>query len=271
MSGMRRPASRVLLLVAALAGALVACRDETVTIEPVEATPGVNERFRSPASLQSYRYTLAIEVAAELLDLSEVPQELRSRFGDQPITVFIEGRRANPDREHSESTTNIGGVALERESILIGEELWTRQANGAWRQRGTLTSPEDLLGSDLLLSPAVIFGANDPETLQRLTDDLLARPHTFVEFRGREARYWQLDATWFEGYAQDFAEVLGEVERPERISIQLWTDVETGVGVRLIVEAGPIAAPMALRLEMELFDLNAPNLTVEEPRGAIGP
>ena len=47
--------------------------------------------------------------------------------------------------------------------------------------------------------------------------------------------------------------------------------METGVGVRLIVEAGPIAAPMALRLEMELFDLNAPNLTVEEPRGAIGP
>jgi hypothetical protein len=271
---MRRPARAAgprwwllgaVILVAA--GTLAGCGEPEPEAAPeIAAAP---DRFQAPSAFSSYRYTLVVEASTDLMDLSELPAGLDVE--GLVLRISLEGERVNPDREYVRSQSSFGFLSLERETIVIGDQLWSRQAGGAWRQRGTLTSPEDLLGQDVQLSPAVIFGDDNPELLQRITDDLEARPHTTEFVRGRETRRWTLTQDWLFEYEEEFGLVMPGLRWPEHVTIDIWADVEHRIGTRLTVTAATATNPQALHLEMELFDFNDPDIRVEVPRGAIGP
>lgn len=265
----RYGAAGLLLAFLALAlFALAGCREPEIEAL-LEPTAGIPDRFQSPAALDSYRYTLSIEVSTDLMDMNELPLGLN--VDGLVLRVDIDGARINPDREYTHSQSSFGFLALERETIVIGGQLWSRQAGGAWRQRVTLTSPEDLIGQDVQLSPAVIFGDDDPDLLRRITDDLESRPYTVEFVRGRETHRWTLTEEWLFDYEAEFGATMPGLAWPDVVTIDIWADVEFRMGTRLVATAATPTNPQALRLEMDLFDLNDPTIEIEVPRGAIGP
>ncbi len=243
------------------------CSDPSASSGALVSDPQAQVRFQSPASLSSYRYTIEIEASTELMDLNDTPAGLD--LEGATLQIRIEGERVNPEREYSRSRSSFGPLTLERETIVIGNRLWSRQAGGAWRERATLTQVEDLVGQDVLLSPAVIFGTDDPDLLRKVTEDLESRPSEISSVHGRPARLWRLDQNWLQQYRTDFAGIIPGFEWPDEIDIQLWGDIGEWVGTKLKVVAGTPANPDALRMEMELFDLNNPAIGIEVPPGAI--
>lgn len=257
----------VALCIAALAGLLAACDTSTDAPDPT-TTPDAAAQFRSPAWFDSYRYTVHIEASTALMDLAEVPSGLEVE--DAVLVYEIEGARINPDREYSMSCSSFGPIQLERETIVVGETLWSRQAGGAWRERALLAGPEDLVGQDVLLSPATIFGDDDPEMLRRVTLDLESRPNSPSTIDGRPARHWVLDRSWLDAYRDDFAGLAPTLTWPETIEIHVWADLEWRVATRLMVIASTPDNPEALRFEMRIFDVNSDDISIEIPDGAIG-
>ncbi len=266
------PRWATLALVAGLAAfALLggACRGDEAPAATEESTlPPPSERFRSPSMLESYRWSLTVEATGDLLDVGEAPEDLE--LDDAILYLDIQGERVNPDREHTTSTITFGYISSERETIVIDGRLWSRQGSGAWRERATLASPEDFIGQDVGLSPAVILGDDDPETLQRVTDDLMARPYDIQQLDGRDVWHWELGPEWAEmTFGEGLNPLPGRID-PSTYDIEVWTDMETGVAVRMRVTGGSTSDPDAFRLEMALFDLDDPTIEIEEPPAAIG-
>lgn len=269
-----RPRSRVTATLAllALTLAIVGCGiAEVATPTPSPSDePGPRERFQSPVTLEAYRYTVHVRADGELLDQTEAPAGLD--LEGETIRIDTEGYWASPDSEYASVNFSFGVLRAQQETVRIGERTWTNSERGAWRERAPLTDPEQLVGQDIPLTPHAIFGNDRPEILERLTRDLETRPHTSETINGRETRHWTLDDEWFDAYAADFDGVLPAVARDQelRIQIDIWTDLETGVGTRLEVRGSFEDRPGILHLTMDLFDLNDPEITVDEPAGAIG-
>lgn len=231
-------------------------------------TPSASERFRSPVSLDSYRWSVEVDATTDLVPIDEAPAGLD--LTDARLEIRVEGERQNPDREWTLARGSFGYLSSERETIVIGERLWSKQGNGAWRERAPLSEPEDFIGQDVGLSPAVVLGTDDPDLLQRITDDLMARPFDIETVNGRDARHWVLDSTWLDqAFAPEENPVDALVE-PDTVTLHVWTDIETGVATRIVLVAGSTENPQAFRLEMRLFDLNDPEIAIEVPEGAIG-
>lgn len=267
-----RPLGTIAAGLLALTFALVGCGvAEVATPTPSSsANPGPSERFQSPVTLDSYRYTLHVRADGELLDQSEAPAGLD--LEGETIRIDTEGRWVAPDSEYASVLFSFGVLSARQETIRIGERIWTNSERGAWRERAPLTDPEQLVGQDIPLTPHAIFGNDRPEILERLTTDLEARPYTRETVNGRETRHWTLDEEWFDAYAADFEGVLPGISLDQGLLVQIdiWTDLETGVGIRLEVRGAFEGRPGVLHVEMELFDLNDPEITVEPPLGAIG-
>ena len=66
-------------------------------------------------------------------------------------------------------------------------------------------------------------------------------------------------------------EVLAGIPRDQGLTLEidLWSDVETGVGTRLHVVGSFPGQPRILELDLRMFDINDPEIEVEEPIGAI--
>src|SRR5690606_20714069 len=168
---------------------------------PTPDLPPPSERFRSPATLQSYRWSMDIQASADLLQTGEAPAGLG--LEDAVLAMYIEGERINPDHEWTLARTTFGYLSLERETVVIEGRLWSRQENGAWRERATLAAPEDFIGQDVGLSPAILLGSDDPDLLQQVTDDLMARPFTEERLGDMDTWHWILDREWLEATYAD--------------------------------------------------------------------
>lgn len=268
----RRLGTMVLATTAlALASMLVApgCAGDATPRTPSKtATPGPSERFQTPASLSSYRWTLDVEAAAELLATVDAATELG--LGDATLIIHIEGERLNPDREWTRALSTFGYLTIERETIVIGERLWSRQKTGAWRERATLNSPEDLIGQDVALSPAVILGTEDDEYLKQITRDLNAQPSDIQVVNGREARHWVLNPDFIAGAFDALSATFPVALAPDDVRLEVWTDVTTAVATRIVLVARSATNPEAFKMTMNLYDLNDPAIAIEEPVGAIG-
>ena len=267
---MIRPRFVRLLVVAALATALVACSASEDQAAPSETpTPGPSERFQTPRTLDSYRFTISVRADGKILDQSEAPAGLG--LTNEPVVIDIEGRWLSPDREYSSVTFSFGVLRSDQEKVCIGERIWTRVEGGAWREQEPLTDPENLIGQDVPLTPDSLFGRDDPDILTRLTADLNARPHTLELVDGRQTKHWSLDEEWFDAYVDEFVEVLAGIPRDQGLTLEidLWSDVETGVGTRLHVVGSFPGQPRILELDLRMFDINDPEIEVEEPIGAI--
>ncbi|MEX1022375.1 MAG: hypothetical protein WD058_04420 [Dehalococcoidia bacterium] len=265
-----RVAATVALLVVALVALAVALAGCGAADAPRMATPtpGPEERFQTPATLQSYRYTVSIEANTDLIDTGTAPAGLQ--LDDAVLYMDIEGRRVSPDREYMSASSEFGYLSLDRETIVVGERLWSRQQNGAWRQRATLQGPEDFIGQDVALSPSVILGTDDADFLERLTAELEARPHTFEDVNERQTRHWSFTDEEVAIILDPAGNTIPGMLPPAGVRVDVWTDIETGVAVRIIMVAASEDDPEAFRLTMDLFDLNDPSITVDEPESAIG-
>lgn len=266
-----RPVLAFALVAAASVAALALLGCDAGEEETPTGTPtSTEDRFHSPRELDSYRYTLDLWADGQILDQSEAPQGLG--LEDAVLTVEIEGRWAAPGSEYQSARVSFGYLQARQDSVTIDDRIWTSTEGGAWHQRETLTGPEAFLGQDVPLSPDSIFGPGDEATLERLKADMALRPHDTQEVNGREAEHWVLDDEWFDTYAADFAELLAGITRGQGIElrIEVWSDTETGVGTKLQVTGTDPTAREVMSLDMTLFDLNDPDITVEEPPGAIG-
>jgi len=251
--------------------ALVACGAAEVAPTTPTPPPGPTERFQTPRTLDSYRFTVHVRADGDIVDQSEAPAGLG--LDGEPIRIDIEGHWASPGREYSVVTFEFGVLAATQETVRVGERVWTSVEGGAWRERAPLTDAENLIGQDVPLTPDALFGRDDPDVLARLTADLEARPHRSEFVDGRETRHWSLDEEWFDAYLDEFPEVLSGIPRDQglMLDIDIWSDVETGVGTRLEVTGGFPGRPGILHMDLRLFDINDPEITVEPPIGAIEP
>lgn len=244
--------------------ALVGCAVSESGTPEASATSGPTERFQAPRSLESYRYTLTLDLDGSLLDQNEAPSGLD--VADTTLNIAIEGQWVSPGQEHSTTDVGFGVLETSQETVRIGEQVWTSVAGGAWQERGPLTAPGALVGQEVPLSPDVILGL-DPAHLEQLATDLAGRPHTVEEIDGRTAQHWQLDDQWFDEYATYWDGVLGVVPRDRgmEMTIDVWADLETGVGILLRVAGEYPDRDGRLSLEMRLLDLNDPSIVVEPP------
>lgn len=231
-------------------------------------TPGPSERFQTPASLRSYRWTLDVSASSELLATEEAASDLG--LDGAVLVIHIEGARLNPDREWTNAVSTFGYLSIERETIVIGERLWSRQKTGAWRERATLNSPEDLIGQDVALSPAVILGIEDDQYLDQITRDLNNEPFDVQVVNGRETRHWKLGREFIAGAFDALAGNFPVDLAPETVALEVWADVETAVATRITLTSRTATNPEAFKMTMNLFDLNDPGILIEEPVGAIG-
>lgn len=270
---MSRNSVRALLLTCATLAAVVVlgtgCSgDSSPSTATRTATAGPSERFQTPASLLSYRWTLDVTAASELLATAEAANELG--LGGATLVIHIDGARLNPDREWTRALSTFGYLSIERETIVLGERLWSRQKTGAWRERAALNSPEDLIGQDVALSPAVILGTEDDEYLTQITRDLNAQPFDVQMVDGRETRHWVLSREFISGAFEAMESTFPVDLAPEDVSLEVWTDIETAVATRIILTARSETNPEAFKMTMNLYDLNDPEILIEEPVGAIG-
>ncbi len=269
-----RPGVTAVLAAMAAIAALVlgACGTMSASSTPTPTpTPGPTERFQGVQSLRSYRYTLSVSAAGGVLDQREAPPGLD--LDRETLTIDIEGYWTQPNNEYQSTDIHLGVLAVRQDSIALDGRLWTSVAGGPWAERESLTGPEAFLGQDLPLSPNSIFGRNDDVMLERLAADLNGRPHDSQILNGRQSHHWVLGQDWFDTFAADFAEVLAGVSRDRGMDlrIELWSDIETRVGTKLEVRGTfPGDAEPSILLQMELFDLNDPEITVQQPAGAIG-
>ena len=258
-----------LVLIAALAIALVGCDSARNATPSATLTP--TEALQPPRVLESYRYTLTIDASGRVLDQSQAPPGLG--LEDADLTVDIEGWWVSPGRERSRATFNFGVLGATRDTIRIDGRVWTSVEGGAWRERESLTGPEDVVGQDIPLSPETIFGQPEDRLLKVMATGLAERPHTIEDVHGRSARHWDFDQAWFETNGAEFMPILATMsqERGLIVEIDLWGDVETGVVTKIVVDGHFPDGPEQFQLVMEMFDLNDPQIVIEEPAGAIGP
>lgn len=247
---------------------LLACAGNASADPTPEPTPGPSARFQSTQSLTSYRWSAALVAHSELLQTGDAPAGLG--LDDAVFTALIEGERVNPDRERTHSVFEFGVISLEREEIVIDGRLWTRQQGGAWRERGDLVVPEDLQGQDVSVSLHVMMGGDDHELLTRLTRDFEARPHTLETVNGRETRHWVIDDDYVRTILADAEELFPGLLGSNQVTVEVWNDIETAVAIRVIIRAATETNPEVLLLQMDLWDMNDPSISVEPPVGAIG-
>lgn len=260
----------LLVLFAALATVLLACSAPEESVAPAETpTPGPRERFQTPRTLDSYRFTVNVRADGRILDQTEAPPGLD--LTSEPVVIAIEGRWTSPGSEASSVAFSFGVLNSSQENVRIGDRVWTRVEGGAWREQAPLTDPENLIGQEVPLTPDSLFGRDDAEILTRLTADLESRPHTLEVINGRQTKHWSLDEEWFDAYEDQFVEVLAGIPRDQGLllEIELWRDTETGVGTRLQVIGSFPGQPRILELDLQMFDVNDPGIAIEEPIGAI--
>lgn len=253
----------------ALASLLVGCGGGNPP--PATATPLVVDGMPigTPTDLLSYRYRVDIQSNTDLIDTSQAPPGLD--LSEFVLDLEIEGERVNPDREWTRSRTDFGYYQVDRETIVIGSENWTREGSGIWRQNLPLAAPEDFLGQDVALTPATILDPGSPDALRRMATVLATTPFTLETVNGRQTRHWVLNDDDIARMIDPADSTLPGVLPPTSTRLELWADVETGIGVRLLLTAASATSDRAFVLQIDLYDFNDPSINIDEPEGVLNP
>jgi len=250
--------------------ALVACSggddDETPSGSnggaTVEATTGSNGgnggdrlHLSSPDSLQSYRYAMTMTMSAAAM-ADDAPDGLPL---DGDFTIEVTGEVINPDRERTTTAMDLGFIAINAETVRIGDREWVRMSGGAWEE--TVPGGGDMFG--LELTPDTFFGTDDDFTTDELVGRLEALGSTDETVNGIAARRFT-----FTG--EEFADIFesSDFELPAdldgAITVDLWIARELGIPVQMILVGLDTAGAEILRLELRITDLNA-TFEIEPP------
>jgi len=260
-----------LLRLAALAFAalLVACGGSEATAATATPLAVDGLPIGTPANLQSYRYRVEVRSNADLIDTSQAPPGLD--LSEFVVNLNIEGERVNPDREWTRSRTDFGYYQVDRETVVIGQENWTREGSGIWRQNLPLVAPEDFRGQDIALTPATILNPGSTDALSRMATVLAATPFTLEPVNGHQTRHWVLNDDHIAQMLDPRDSTLPGVLPPASTRLEIWSDVETGIGVRLLLIAASATSERAFMIQIDLYDLNDPSIRIDEPAGILNP
>ena len=242
------------------AGLLIGCSDDdgstdaTTTPEPTP-TAGVGLLVTSPASLDSYRYTVSVVALLGALS-TDTPEALAG----ETAMVTLQGSRVNPDREHSDSLVEIGPLAVRVETIQIGERQWVREGTRPWDESGG-GAMEVLGGIDF--RPATLF-AEDASEYATLGERLATFPSSSVMLDDQATRYFKFTQ-------QEFLDIFqgeGDIVPPDVDAIlaaEVWLSEAIGVPVRLLVIGESTDGVEVIRVELDITDLNDPTIKIEPP------
>ena len=168
------------------------------------------------------------------------------------MTIVQTGAVVMPDREYYRLQLDLGGVLFDTEVITIGDRVW---------QRGDVPAPE--LGLSLASSFDGQGGFNfdfggddffDPAAVAALTT-------TEEQVNGVDTLRYTLDGAQFEALFGAFALQPGE----EAPAVSLWISTQFDVPVRMVIQSSVAGEPGSFRIEINLTDLNAPDIDVQEP------
>lgn len=221
-----------------------------------------------PAALKSFRYDFTMELSgAAASEGSGLPSGLSI---DLELEIEMSGAVISPDREQSKLTADLGFLKLDMETIRIGDRVWTRQSGGEWQEQ---TASLGDLGFDFSVSPLDLLGADETgsgfETLRSVLGGL----------DGENERVNGIDAVRYDLTSEQFTQAFPSGGLPgglsqgapegtlEDMKVQLWIARDSGVPVRIVIEAttgeGPDEGTM--RLELNLTDINSSEIEIEPP------
>lgn len=216
--------------------------------------------------LGSYRYRVDIEFA------------LRGAEGDAPVIVgSVEGDYVAPDRHRFTNAFSIGAIRFVQEVVLIGDEAWIREGNGAWR--ATTADSAEVVEASALTSADPAFPAGDTP----LAEDIAVFAGETVTREGRPSMRYELDRADLLAIDELFgAGILGVapvLSEAETFDMRAWTDNETGalaaLELLLVAPAEVLAgdlgielepgAPIAYRMSVALSDIDNTAIAIESP------
>lgn len=249
-----------LVLAATLLGGLVLAACNGGDDEEAEAPPPAAERAEEPseaveapppaptdafAELESYRFALTISF--EGADLAD--EDLGG------ISFDLEGAFVAPDRSQVSIQGNLGGLALEEETITIGDRSWVR-SGGVWEEGEASFETTDL-------TPSEFFAGFDAEELR------IIQP-TEETVNGIDSFRYSVDQADIE-QLQALSAVFGDGDNledmPEDFSFDLWLAKDGGWPVRVVMTASGDAegSEVAVELSMDITDVNDDDIEIEPP------
>lgn len=213
---------------------------------------------QSPESLDAYRYDVTVTLAAAALDTSQAPAGLPL---DGDFRIEMTGEVVNPGRERSETSIDLGFLAIATETIRIDGQEWTRQSGGTWEAGTSAGGADALIGTNF--SPASIFTTDADFSYDELTARLETHSWLDEDVEGIATRHYTFTQ-------EEFYEVFATDQRvlPEDIdatfSTDIWISKEFGVPVKLVIIGTASDGTEVMRLEMLLTDLNG-EIAIEPP------
>jgi hypothetical protein len=260
-------------LAALLTGALIACSGagdsdsdtptstaSATTAAEGTATGDAGDGFasQSPDSLTSYRYSVQVTLAAAALDSSEAPSGLPLE-GDFQIEIV--GEVVNPGREHSETSIDLGFLAIATETIRIDGQEWNRQAGGTWEVGTSATGADSLIGTDF--SPASVFTTDNDFSYDELTARLSAHAWRDEDVEGVAARHYTFTQQEFYETFQTDQRVLPD-DMDATFVADMWLAEDLGVPIKMVIVGTASDGTEVMRLELVLTDLNG-DIAIEPP------
>ncbi|GMU41376.1 MAG: hypothetical protein AMXMBFR23_22420 [Chloroflexota bacterium] len=253
-------AAAVALLAALLVAACTGGTDEA-TPEPAAAASGF--RVTNLDDLSGYRFNVQVTLDPEGLDAANIPPGLLQP--GQTFGLTLTGAALAPDREQSITTFALGDLSLAMESVRVGDRMWTREGDGPWRESAATDAASPLV-AEFEYRPSAIFRASEDYSLDDLTARLGTLTHTMERVNGHEARRYTMTPDQFREVFQSDQEVLPPEAGPDATFIaDLWFAEALGAPLRMVIVGQNGAGQEILRLEMDMTDLNAPDIAIEPP------
>lgn len=209
----------------------------------------------SKYGLQSFHYQV---------DISFVPEG-----EDTTIVGAIEGDFRAPDSHRYAQDFDIGSISGTEETIIIGEDAWTRQGSRKWKQVLAADVDSDLTSAD----PDFIADAD-------FANDIAALDGEDSDVDGRPATKYTFDLDQLEAISTLFGEGFldtDDLESIEDFMMVIWLDEQEDVILRAELEAVATAAAfgdtglelapdqlVTITLTLHLSDVNA-DVTIEPP------
>lgn len=247
-----------LVLVVTLLGGLLLAACGGGEEEEAEAPPAAAEATEAPeeaaqvpvptdafAELESYRYSLRIS-----FESAELAEE---GFGD--VSFDLTGAFVAPDRSQVRVQGDVGGLALEEETITIGSRTWVRSGD-TWREGEASFDTTDL-------APNAFFAGFDAEQLKVIKpSDETVNGVDSLRYSVDKADVEQLQAL-----SAIFGDGAALEDLPENFSLDLWLAKDGGWPVKMVMTARGASdgEEINMELSMDITDVDSADIEIEPP------
>jgi hypothetical protein len=197
------------------------------------------------ADLKSYHYS--ISMSFEGGDLAEQ--------GVGAVSFSVDGAFVAPDRSQVHVKGDLGGLALEEESITIGSNSWVKSGDTWQEGQGSFDTAE--------LAPNTFFTGLDAEKLS------VIKPSEET-VNGVDSYRYSIDKADIE-QLQALAAIFGgdttSSDLPENLSLDLWLAKDGGWPVKMVLSASgdTTGGTVDVKMTTDITDVNDPNIKIEPP------